>query len=222
MKIDNKGQAQLFKIKQLEMMTKSNPTVIFVMYIPVILFFLYYSTAILTIGFGNITALFLSGFAGWTIFEYVIHRFVFHLHPKSKTGKKIIYILHGNHHKYPRDRKRLLMPAIPSVMISSLLFLLMYLLAGLFKVQAMTPAFFSGFLSGYLLYGGIHYAIHAWAPPFKWMKPLWSNHHLHHYKDPEKGFGVSSTFWDHVLGSMFDLKKEKEDKQKIKELMFKV
>ena len=66
----------------------------------------------------------------------------------------------------------------------------------------------------------MHYAIHAWNPPFKWMKPLWRNHHLHHYKNVELGFGVSSTLWDHVFGTMFDLKKEKEDKEKVQELMF--
>jgi len=32
---------------------------------------------------------------------------------------------------------------------------------------------------------------------------------------------VSSTFWDRVFGTMFDLKKEKEDKDKVQELMFK-
>jgi sterol desaturase/sphingolipid hydroxylase (fatty acid hydroxylase superfamily) len=34
------------------------------------------------------------------------------------------------------------------------------------------------------------------------------------------GFGVSSSFWDRVFGTRFDLKKEKEDKEKVKELMF--
>jgi len=52
------------------------------------------------------------------------------------------------------------------------------------------------------------------------MKGLWRNHHLHHYKHSDMGFGVSSTLWDHVFGTMFDLKKEKEDKEKVKELMF--
>jgi sterol desaturase/sphingolipid hydroxylase (fatty acid hydroxylase superfamily) len=66
----------------------------------------------------------------------------------------------------------------------------------------------------------MHYAIHAWNPPFKWMKPLWRNHHLHHYKKNELGFGVSSTLWDHVFGTMFDVSKEKEDKEKVQELMF--
>ena len=52
------------------------------------------------------------------------------------------------------------------------------------------------------------------------MKPLWRNHHLHHYKDEEKGFGVSTTFWDRVFGTMFDLNKEREEKEKVKTLMF--
>ncbi len=69
--------------------------------------------------------------------------------------------------------------------------------------------FFPGFILGYLMYGSMHYAIHAWNPPFKWMKPLWRNHHLHHYKDEGKGYGVSTTIWDRVFGTMFDLKKEK-------------
>ena len=108
------------------------------------------------------------------------------------------------------------MPPVPSLIIASLVFLIMYVVMG-WNVAM----FFPGFIFGYLMYGTMHYAIHAWNPPTKWMKPLWRNHHLHHYKDEGKGFGVSTTLWDHVFGTMFDLNKEKEDKEKVKELMFK-
>jgi sterol desaturase/sphingolipid hydroxylase (fatty acid hydroxylase superfamily) len=107
------------------------------------------------------------------------------------------------------------MPPLPSLILSSAILGITYLL-----LRNGALAFFPGFMLGYLLYASMHYAIHAWNPPFKWMKPLWRNHHLHHYKDEEKGFGVSSTFWDHVFGTMFDLKKEQENKEKVKELMF--
>ena len=107
------------------------------------------------------------------------------------------------------------MPPLPSIILSSAIFGMQYLALG----NNVFP-FFPGFILGYLLYASIHYAIHAWNPPFKWMKPLWRNHHLHHYKDEHKGFGVSSTIWDHVFGTMFDLKKEQEDKAKVEELMF--
>ena len=107
------------------------------------------------------------------------------------------------------------MPAAPSLIISSTIFLLMYLL-----MSKSAFAFFPGFMLGYLMYGSMHYAIHAWNPPVKWMKGLWRNHHLHHYKQQQRGFGVSTTLWDKVFGTMFDLKKEKEDKEKVQELMY--
>lgn len=47
----------------------------------------------------------------------------------------------------------------------------------------------------------MHYAIHAFAPP-KEMKALWRNHHLHYYKYPEKGFGVSSLLWDTIFQTL--------------------
>jgi hypothetical protein len=145
------------------------------------------------------------GFVFWTLIEYILHRFVFHHHPKTKFGEKINYIIHGNHHEYPRDKERLFMPPLPSIIISSSFFSLFY-----FVMNKNAFVFFPGFMFGYLIYGSMHYAIHAFNPPFKWMKSLWRNHHLHHYKHSELGFGVSSTLWDHVFGTMFDMKKVKE------------
>jgi len=214
-KIHNKGQAQLFKNQYLEMLTKTHPLVIWGMYLPVIGYFLYHGVEDLEFRVSTAALLFLGGMLFWTFFEYLMHRWVFHWVAGSERAKKFTYVMHGNHHHFPRDRERLFMPPIPSLIIASAIFSIMYALMGGHAFM-----FFPGFMLGYLLYGSMHYAIHAWNPPFKWMKPLWRNHHLHHYKDEHKGFGVSSTIWDHVFGTMFDLKKEKEDKEKVKELMF--
>ena len=214
-KIHNKGQAQLFKNSYLEMLTKTHPLVIWGMYLPVFVGLPYYSFAKLQYPLWLVAVLFITGMMTWTLVEYILHRFVFHMIAESERAQRIIYVMHGNHHHFPRDRERLFMPPVPSVIIASVLFTLMYLLMGKYVVM-----FFPGFILGYLLYGSMHYAIHAWNPPFKWMKPLWRNHHLHHYKDEGKGYGVSTTIWDRVFGTMFDLKKEKEDKEKVKELMF--
>lgn len=215
-KINNKGQARLFKSDYLEMLTKTHPLVIWGMYIPIIGFLLYYSSNTFLYSFSRIGATFLGGMFFWTLFEYVFHRFIFHWVSDNPRIQKIAYVLHGNHHHYPRDKERLFMPPVPSLILASAILSIMYLVAG--KAAFM---FFPGFLLGYLLYGTMHYAIHAWNPPFKWMKPLWRNHHLHHYKNEHQGFGVSTTIWDRIFGTMFDLKKEKEDKEKVKELMFK-
>ena len=218
-KIHNKGQAQLFKNQYLEYLTKTHPLVIWGLYLPIIGFMLYFSNARFQFDALRIMFTFLSGMFFWSLFEYAIHRFAFHFFAESERAKKIVYVIHGNHHEYPRDKERLFMPPVPSLILSSTIFLLMYLIAGLFGAGFYVFAFFPGFIIGYLIYGSMHYAIHAWNPPFKWMKPLWRNHHLHHYKNTELGFGVSSTLWDHVFGTMFDLKKEKEDKEKVQELM---
>jgi sterol desaturase/sphingolipid hydroxylase (fatty acid hydroxylase superfamily) len=215
-KIHNKGRAQLFNNPYLEMLTKTHPLVIWGMYLPIIIGFPWYAATKFSFGALLIASVFIGGMLFWSFFEYLMHRFVFHMVAESERARKFIYVLHGNHHEFPRDKERLFMPPVPSLIISSIIFLMMYVL-----MREYAFVFFPGFMLGYLVYGTMHYAIHAWNPPFKWMKPLWRNHHLHHYKNEEQGFGVSSTLWDHVFGTMFNLKNEKEDKEKVKELMFK-
>jgi sterol desaturase/sphingolipid hydroxylase (fatty acid hydroxylase superfamily) len=214
-KIHNKGQAQLFQNPVLEMLTKTHPLVIWGMYMPVVVGFPIYTANQFGFTAAKIALLFITGGLFWTFFEYIMHRWVFHMVAESPRATRVVYVMHGNHHHFPRDRERLFMPPVPSLIIASAIFGLMFLIMG-----NNVFVFFPGFMLGYLMYGSMHYAIHAWNPPFKWMKPLWRNHHLHHYKDEGKGFGVSTTIWDHVFGTMFDLKKEKEDKEKVKELMF--
>jgi sterol desaturase/sphingolipid hydroxylase (fatty acid hydroxylase superfamily) len=201
-KIHNQGQARLFKNDFLELLTKSHPMMIFGMYIPVICYFLYSAEVNYYYSPGRILYTFLAGVFFWTFFEYMLHRFFLHWISDSVWMKKVTYTLHGNHHHFPRDKQRLFMPPVPSLIFSVTIFGIMYLIMGTNSLM-----FFPGFLMGYLIYGSMHYAIHAWNPPFKWMKPLWRNHHLHHYKNDNFGFGVSSTLWDHVFGTMFDLKK---------------
>ncbi len=84
-KIHNKGQARLFKNDFLEMLTKTHPLVIWGMYLPVIVYMLYYSGA--TSGFSalRIALTFIGGILFWSLFEYIAHRFIFHLVSKKKS-----------------------------------------------------------------------------------------------------------------------------------------
>lgn len=214
-KINNKGQAQIFENKFLESLTKGHPAVIWGMYIPILSYSLYYAYTAVGFSFLQILGIFIGALFFWTFFEYLAHRYIFHYVTESPKLERIVYIFHGNHHHFPRDKQRLFMPPIPSLILATLLFGIQYLILGNYVF-----AFFPGFMIGYLLYASMHYLIHAMAPPFKFMKPLWDNHHLHHYKDEELGFGVSNTFWDRVFGTMFDVKKEKVNKEKVKDLMF--
>ena len=195
-KIKNKGQARLFRSDYMEMMTKTHPVVVYCMYFPVIAFMLYYGATHKGVPVWMELALFLSGTLFWTFFEYLMHRFLFHMIVEGPRAKKFVYTMHGVHHEYPRDKERLFMPPVPSLILAVIIFSTIYYIMG-WKALA----FFPGFLFGYIIYGSMHYAIHAFAPP-KFMKALWRNHHLHHYKAPEKGFGVSSVLWDVVFGTV--------------------
>lgn len=214
-KIHNKGQAQIFQNRYLEYLTKTHPLVIWGLYLPVIILLPYYAADTLGFSGWKITLLFLMGIFFWTFFEYLMHRYVFHYVSDNPRIMRITYVMHGNHHEFPRDKQRLFMPPVPSLIIASIIFLLMYLI-----MRDNVTCFFPGFMLGYLMYGSMHYAIHAWNPPYKWMKPLWRNHHLHHYKSEEKGFGVSTHLWDWVFNTGFDLKKEKEDKEAVRKVMY--
>ena len=61
-------------------------------------------------GISQLHLIFLGGIFFWTFFEYMMHRFVFHLVTENPRTKRIAYIMHGNHHEFPRDRQRLFMP----------------------------------------------------------------------------------------------------------------
>jgi len=192
-KIKNKGQARLFKNDYMETMTKTHPVVIYSIYFPVIIFMLYYGHAYKGLTVGNEVLLFIVGALLWSLFEYIMHRYLFHMIVESERAKRFVYTMHGVHHEFPRDRERLFMPPVPSIIVACVIFSLMY-----FIMHWSALAFFPGFLFGYIMYGSMHFAIHAFAPP-KMLKALWRNHHLHHYKAPERGFGVSSVLWDVVF-----------------------
>lgn len=192
-KIKNKGQARLFQNEILEMMTKTHPFVVYTMYFPVIAWMLYFGATTHHIPARHEALIFFGGVFSWSLFEYFMHRYIFHIVADSPWARRIVYTMHGVHHEYPRDKDRLFMPPVPSVILAVIIFYLQYLCIGWNAL-----AFFPGFLFGYILYGSMHYAIHAFPPP-RFMKALWRNHHLHHYKQPNKGFGVSSVLWDVVF-----------------------
>ena len=143
-KIHNKGQAQLFKSQYLEYLTKTHPLVIWGLYLPIIAFMLYYSSARFQFDVLHIGLTFLSGMFFWSFFEYMIHRFAFHFFAESERAKKIVYIIHGNHHEYPRDKERLFMPPVPSLILASSIFMLVYFVSGLFGSGSMHLHFSPG------------------------------------------------------------------------------
>jgi sterol desaturase/sphingolipid hydroxylase (fatty acid hydroxylase superfamily) len=187
----------MFKYGWMEMFSKVHYSVPLIIYIPVIGYFLYQSIIDPSLKWLPIVGLFAGGVVMWTITEYFLHRFVFHYHPTSAWGKRRHFIMHGVHHDYPNDSKRLVLP--PSVSIP-LAFLFYYLFLALMGVNISAP-FYAGFVTGYLIYDMIHYAVHHANIEAKWFIRLKTHHLKHHFKDPDSGFGVSTIVWDKIVGT---------------------
>ena len=193
----NVGTKKLFKSPILEKLSRTHIS------IP-LTFFLIYSSSLL---YWSIThtslssfltvCMFVFGFISFTWVEYMAHRYLFHMSTPTKSKEKLQYTIHGVHHEFPKDKDRLAMPPILSITISTLLLLLFRLIMG-----DLAFSFLPGFLVGYTYYLSVHYMVHAYPPPRNFLKALWVNHSIHHSKEGEYVFGVSSPLWDYIYGTM--------------------
>ncbi len=139
------------------------------------------------------------GFAGlfsWTLFEYLLHRYLFHITGDSAAIKRFAYIMHGVHHENPREEKWVFMPPVPGTLYILIFGAAFYLLLG-----AHAAVFLAGFILGYLAYANIHFYVHIKRPD-KRFAFFWRHHSLHHYKYPDKAFGVSTPLWDIIFRTM--------------------
>lgn len=193
----NKGTKQLFKNRFLESLTRTHiaiPLVIFFVYSSGLL---YWSITHTTLSATTSAGMFILGSLAFSWVEYMVHRYVFHMKTYTDLRARMQYIMHGVHHEFPKDKDRLAMPPLLSVTISTVLLLVFKILLG-----DMVFSFLPGFLVGYAAYLSVHYMVHAYPPPKNFLKVLWINHSIHHYKDGEVVFGVSSPLWDYIYGTM--------------------
>lgn len=189
-----RGELVMFENSLLERLSHISPRTVLAVFVPLAALSFYQGLRTDT---DPVTAswLLLGGIGFWSLFEYMFHRFVFHFYPEWKLQRRLQFIMHGVHHQYPNDKDRLVMPVTVSIPISALLLLLFHQILG-----DRSWSFFSGFLFGYLAYDMIHYSVHFFTG-FK--NPLFlklRQHHMdHHFRDSQRGFGVSSPFWDRIF-----------------------
>ena len=193
---NNKTQGRIFQNSFLEKLTKSSPRVTITFYTCLIVLFFYLSFLYTGLSLLQTAGLYIAGLFGWTLMEYILHRFVFHIDEYFPSFRRFHYIVHGIHHDHPRDHERLFMPPVPGTIIAFLMFLFWYLFLG-----SNAFAFMAGISNGYLMYSYIHYMIHT-RPSTPVLHKLWMHHAKHHYKYPDKAFGVSTPLWDIIFGTM--------------------
>jgi len=186
----------MFESRLLDRFTRVHPVVPVVIYAPVVTVLIV--LAVGRDGWWDTGALLLVGYVVWTLFEYWLHRTVFHFEPESGVGARLHWMIHGVHHDHPNDPLRLVMLPAASIPLALVFYALFVAVLG----SERAFAFGAGFLAGYLFYDMVHYHLHHHTPRTrlgKWLREL---HMRHHFQDDERGFGISAPYWDRVFGTM--------------------
>ena len=190
-----KASPPMFQSRLLDRFTRVHPIVPVLIYAPVIVLMLV--LAVDRDGWWDTFGLVLVGYVVWTLFEYWLHRIVFHFEPEHGIGARLHWMIHGVHHDHPNDPLRLVMPPAASIPLAILVVGAIFLIAG----DVHGPAVAAGFLIGYLIYDEIHYALHHHTPTTRLGKRLRELHMRHHFEDDTVGYGISAPYWDRVFGT---------------------
>ena len=197
--MDRSKDDRIFRNAFLESLTRTHIAVPLIIFYGTGLGLFIYTYSAGNLSLMRIVAMLACGFLFFTLVEYLVHRYLFHIITDTPTKERFQYMFHGVHHDHPRDKTRLAMPPVVSVVLASLLTFFFWLIMG----EAGLP-FAAGFVSGYATYLCVHYSVHAFDPPDNFLRILWKHHGLHHHRFPEKAFGVSSIIWDVVFRTMPD------------------
>lgn len=217
--VSNRDEScRMFRNDVFEWMSHVHPAMPLVIFVPVIAAAVWVAAATGQSA-ADIAGRIVAGIVMWTLTEYVIHRFVFHppqwveddtrrilsrlpldqaAMPAMPTFRhKFYFLVHGVHHDYPNDSRRLVMPPSVSIPLAILFFLVFRAAFG-----ADAPAMFAGFVAGYLIYDVTHYLTHNGGAHTAYGRYQRKRHFRHHYADSTRDFGVSSPAWDVVWGTL--------------------
>lgn len=194
---DNNGTLIMFDNPIMERISRTHISIPITMFLVFAGISLYYALTDTSISLVIGLLVMFAGYIFFTFVEYMMHKHFFHMEPDTPIKDKLQYSVHGVHHDYPKDKDRLAMPPFVSAAYAAISYLLFKLILGDYAFY-----FLPGFLGGYASYLGVHYIVHAFNPPKNFLKVLWVNHAIHHYKDPDIAFGVSTPLWDIIFGTM--------------------
>lgn len=176
----------------LERLSRVTPSMPALMFGPIALYL--FVLAVIEEGGLVATALFAAGVLAWSLAEYILHRWVFHWRPVTPALQQLWYPVHMLHHDV-QEWDRLVAPPLMSLPFFCIFLGAFY---GLLGAPAMYGPF-AGFCVGYLAYDYVHLYTHFARPTTRLGKALRRRHLQHHFKHPDRWYGVSSPLWDYVF-----------------------
>ncbi|XP_049817262.1 fatty acid 2-hydroxylase [Aethina tumida] len=203
-------ELRLFESNILEWLTITPWYVVPIVWIPIIIYLGHYGINVYQSHTNDYALLMPAilvtlGIIAWTLVEYSLHRWVFHMEPSGKHKATIFFhfAIHGLHHKVPFDSRRLVFPPFPAAVLAFLI----YKLFSIVVPESSIILVMSGGLTGYVIYDMIHFYLHYGAPSeMSYFYQLKRYHNQHHFAHHDSGFGISSMFWDKVFGTAIKLR----------------
>src|ERR1700704_5464259 len=89
----------MFDSRVLDALSRVHPAVPVLIFVPAIVLLLAWALSQLSVLAA--VALAVAGYALWTLFEYWLHRIVFHFEPEEGLGGRMHWIIHGVHQHHP-------------------------------------------------------------------------------------------------------------------------
>src|ERR1700730_2714722 len=185
----------MFDSRTLDALSRVHPAVPVIIFVPAILALGAWALSKQSVAV--VVGLAVGGYALWTLFEYWLHRIVFHFEPQKGFGARMHWIIHGVHHDHPNAPLRLVMPPAVSMPLGAVVFGILYEIFG----AGYAPGLGAGFFAGYLVYDMMHYYLHHFRPRGPLGRMLRERHMRHHFQDDTRGFGISAPYWDEVFGT---------------------
>jgi dihydroceramide fatty acyl 2-hydroxylase len=187
----------MFKWPWLDRLSRVHHLVPVAIFVPAVIVLV--TVSVTRMGPLEIAATVVGGYLFWTLFEYWLHRLVFHFEPEAGLGARLHWIIHGVHHDHPNDPKRLVMPPSVSVPLALVMLALFVLVLG----RPAAYMFTASFLASYLFYDELHYYLHHGRPTTWVGRRLRELHMRHHFQDDTIGYGISAPWWDNVFGTSY-------------------
>ncbi len=141
----------------------------------------------------------LFGLLVWTLFEYVLHRWLLH-HTRHPLLRKIFWSgFHREHHMYLQMKD----PDHHGIHIAITFPIILLLLGavGFATDSGWGLAILAGYLLGYCAYEALHWLFHSGVSErglgkFPPLHRLWAAHTVHHLHRADTNYGFITLFWD--------------------------
>lgn len=139
----------------------------------------------------------LCGIVFWTFMEYVLHRFLGHVH----KGNNFFKAEHLTHH----SKVNYFAPFYKKIIASFILSIILFFILSLFFSFLPSLGFSLGFYGMYIIYENTHFRYHRFEPLIPPFIILRKHHFYHHFHNPNVNHGVTTRFWDRVFGTFVNV-----------------